>query len=180
VRSSDAKIGFVTTYVQLVTVIRHVLMEEMKTNCRSMTHACVSPLNYAVICLPFKRVNDKTIDCLGASDEQHHCRSTHPSNEISHRFRCSKDDRCLQSSHLCNKKTECSFGADEEFCKIINSHVTKVQCPIVVKLKRFFVGCMRMKMTEFNIFRIYFVQLSCISRKYLSACYCSRELIVRN
>ena len=92
-----------------------------RTKCHSGTYACISPVNYTVICLPPERVNDENeINCLGAADEQQHCRNFFPPSEFSYRFRCSNSDSCLKSIELCDNKPDCPFNYDEEFCKNIS------------------------------------------------------------
>ena len=55
-----------------------------RTICDSGTYACISPLNYTVICLSSEQVNnEKTIDCLGAADEQQDCRIAYPTTSLS-------------------------------------------------------------------------------------------------
>ncbi|CAF3588325.1 unnamed protein product [Rotaria sordida] len=88
-----------------------------RTKCHSGTYACVSPINYTVICLSAEQVNDgKEVDCLGAADEQQECRWQYPTREFSLWFRCSNDDVCLQSSKLCDNNLNCPLGDDEHFC----------------------------------------------------------------
>jgi hypothetical protein len=86
-----------------------------RTICPSQTYPCISPVNYTMICLPSERVNDGTVDCLGALDEQSICRSIYPSGETSYSFHCSNYGLCLEVSQLCNKKDDCQNGEDE-FC----------------------------------------------------------------
>ncbi len=42
-------------------------------------HPCLSPITTEYICLPLARAGDGKIDCLGATDERHICRSLHGS-----------------------------------------------------------------------------------------------------
>jgi hypothetical protein len=91
-----------------------------KTICPSQTFACVSPVNYTVLCLNGIHVNNGIDECLGALDEQARCRATFndPSGDTFSRFRCLKESRCLKVSQLCNKEKDCLKGADDEvFCK---------------------------------------------------------------
>ncbi|CAF4081396.1 unnamed protein product, partial [Adineta steineri] len=90
-----------------------------RTKCHSGTHVCVDPVNLTVICLPHTRVNDGEDDCLGASDEQHRCQRLYPPSEVPKRFRCLRDTTCLLPSQLCNNKSDCPLGDDENFC---NTH----------------------------------------------------------
>jgi hypothetical protein len=89
-----------------------------RTLCPSGTYACIYPGNYTVMCLSSTFVNDGTVDCIGALDEQHQCRSTYPWGEISYRFRCSDNDECVQASEVCDEKVYCLSGGDKEaFCE---------------------------------------------------------------
>ncbi|CAF1378194.1 unnamed protein product [Adineta steineri] len=90
-----------------------------RTKCHSGTHTCIDPLNFTVFCLPHTRVNDGEDDCLGASDEQHRCQRLYPPSEVPKRFRCLRDTTCLLPSQLCNNKSDCPLGDDENFC---NTH----------------------------------------------------------
>jgi hypothetical protein len=89
-----------------------------RTICPLGTYACISSVNYSVICLFSTYVNDRTVHCLGALDEQLECRSAYPWEENSYPFRCSDDYECVQASEVCNKEDDCPSGDDEgEFCK---------------------------------------------------------------
>jgi hypothetical protein len=86
-----------------------------RTICPPRTYPCIFSDNYTVTCLPFGRVNDGIIDCLGALDEQSECRSLFPSEERAYPFACSIEGGCLRFSELCDKKGDCLHGEDE-FC----------------------------------------------------------------
>lgn len=62
-------------------------------------------------CLPSKLVNGTTVQCLGALDKQLLCRTSYISRDISYRFQCSYNGKCLPVSQLCDKKNE-----EIEFC----------------------------------------------------------------
>ncbi|CAF1367125.1 unnamed protein product [Rotaria sordida] len=100
----------------LTCLQNHTLLLELD-RIQNGTYACVSPINYTVICLSAEQVNDgKEVDCLGAADEQQECRWEYPTREFSLWFRCSNDDVCLQSSKLCDNNLNCPLGDDEHFC----------------------------------------------------------------
>ncbi|UJR18722.1 hypothetical protein I4U23_005629 [Adineta vaga] len=84
------------------------------TICPSYFHPCVSASNYTFTCLSADKVDDGTIDCLGASDEIHSCRIK---KNDSAGFQCLNDNKCLSSHQLCNKFTDCPLGDDEIFCR---------------------------------------------------------------
>ena len=77
---------------------------------------CVSPYNYSFTCLPAHHVNDEHIDCLGALDELHYCRTLHDRQFDSFGFRCLDNDICLGSGFLCDGDVNCPLGDDEAFC----------------------------------------------------------------
>jgi hypothetical protein len=79
----------------------------------SQTYACISPVNYTMICLPSNLVNDGIVHCLGALDEQTVCRSANPLRDTFYYFRCTKGLRCLSISQMCNEQKDCSEGDDE-------------------------------------------------------------------
>lgn len=85
--------------------------------CPLQTYACISPINYTVICLSFNLVNDETVHCLGALDEQSLCRKLYPSKN--YRFRCSDNSSCIRVSSVCNNERDCLQGDDENemLCK---------------------------------------------------------------
>ncbi|CAF1107158.1 unnamed protein product [Rotaria sordida] len=85
-------------------------------NCPPGILACVSPLNYTVICLPRDRIQDNSIDCFGATDEQFRCRYRYSSIDTSMRFQCSDTGECLEPSKLCDDNQDCSDGEDEDIC----------------------------------------------------------------
>lgn len=87
-----------------------------ETMCPSETYPCISPINYTLICLSFKQVNNGIDDCLGALDELHFCRRIYPSEKNPQRFRCQNSTECLSSSELCNNIRTCPMGDDENFC----------------------------------------------------------------
>ncbi|CAF3802137.1 unnamed protein product [Rotaria sordida] len=100
----------------LTCLQNHTLLLELD-RIQNGTYACVSPINYTVICLSAEQVNDgKEVDCLGAADEQQECRWEYPTREFSLWFRCSNNDVCLQSSKLCDNNLNCPLGDDEHFC----------------------------------------------------------------
>ncbi|CAF1384324.1 unnamed protein product [Adineta steineri] len=86
--------------------------------CSSDTFACISPINYTLLCLPVTRINDNDTDCFGSSDEPMFCLERYQSKMDSVRFRCSNNSRiCLPLSKLCDGTTDCDAGNDDEkFC----------------------------------------------------------------
>ncbi|CAF1238873.1 unnamed protein product [Adineta ricciae] len=89
-----------------------------QTICPLNEHACVSPHNYTVFCLPHNRVNDSVDDCLGATDEQEECRFKWNSNQEMSYLRCLNDTMCLKSSDLCDNIKHCPLHNDDEaFCR---------------------------------------------------------------
>jgi hypothetical protein len=86
-----------------------------RTICPSQTYPCLSPVNYTMTCLPSEQVNDGTVDCLGALDEQSDCRNFYLWGDISYPFRCSNYTGCLRFSQLCDKEGDCPDDEDE-FC----------------------------------------------------------------
>ena len=84
--------------------------------CENGTQACVSALNYTLVCLPAAKVNDLTDDCLGATDEPFMCRMTYWKTKTYPHFRCTNIPYCLTSSELCDAVDNCPNGEDEKFC----------------------------------------------------------------
>ena len=84
--------------------------------CENGTLACVSPLNYTLICLPAVNVNDLIDDCLGGTDEQWMCPKIFVKKVVAHSFGCSDTTFCLSSSDLCDAVDHCPEGEDERFC----------------------------------------------------------------
>lgn len=85
--------------------------------CPPRTYACISPVNFTLLCLSKAQMRDDTIDCLGAADKLLYCRITHPSEASSHRFNCLDQGPCLKSSELCDKVIQCLENEDDErFC----------------------------------------------------------------
>jgi hypothetical protein len=88
-----------------------------QTGCSSEEYACISPINYTLICLSFEHMDNEMIDCLGGSDEMKYCLSGYPSDDDPVRFRCSKSNICLPFSKLCDGTVNCvSSNDDEIFC----------------------------------------------------------------
>ncbi len=90
-----------------------------RTKCPSETYACVAPINYTVICLPSKYVNDSIDHCFGALDEQAKCREAKNSRNNFLPFRCSNQRDCFDLSNICNTQEDCPDGSDEDenLCK---------------------------------------------------------------
>ncbi|CAF3694043.1 unnamed protein product [Adineta steineri] len=85
--------------------------------CSSDTFACISPINYTLLCLSVTRINDNVIDCFGSSDEPMFCLKRYPSSMDSVRFLCSNSNTCLPLSKLCDGTTDCEPSKDDEkFC----------------------------------------------------------------
>ncbi|UJR19214.1 hypothetical protein I4U23_022344 [Adineta vaga] len=123
---------------------------EDEENCTTNRHicplkslACVSPMNYSLICLSAHRINDKRIDCLGSADELHYCRQNIKHGNYYHGFRCWNGSECLGFVDLCNKRQDCKFNDDELFCgnyqescegcQYINcTNVTETLCHITI------------------------------------------------
>ena len=88
--------------------------------CSSNSHRCVSPQTYQLMCLSIEKINDGSIDCLSATDEEmirNPSKSSVYDNEYSE-FYCIN-----QSSYsfipvytLCDGKKDCQHGDDERFC----------------------------------------------------------------
>ena len=91
----------------------------MRTKCSVQTYACISPVNYSVICLPSDFVNDGKEDCLGGLDEQTKYSRVSTSHSPFLLFYCSVKPWYTQVSKLCDKKVECPEGEDEsvDLCK---------------------------------------------------------------
>ncbi|CAF1018247.1 unnamed protein product [Adineta steineri] len=83
--------------------------------CPPHSFACISPLNYTLICLPASQIYNEIIDCLGASDESQYCRTVDFNIGISYGFYCL--NRCLSHSALCNSYQDCPLNDDEKFCE---------------------------------------------------------------
>jgi hypothetical protein len=98
-----------------------------RTKCPSETYACVSPVNYAVICLPSNLVNDGIVHCLGALDEQANCLRVEASRNTLFPFRCQNGRNCLQISQLCDTQIDCSDGDDEDESLCKNQQFTCTQ-----------------------------------------------------
>ena len=93
--------------------------------CPTRTFACISRYNYSLICLSANQVDDQHIGCLGAIDEQQHCRNYDYLDETYPTFRCWEDDKCVWVYDLCNGKIDCPHGDDETFCE---NHYKKGIC----------------------------------------------------
>ena len=83
--------------------------------CSRGKHACISPINFTLICLPSALVGNGYDDCLGGSDE-FFCQKRFSSITSPQGFHCINSSRCLISSNLCDGQRDCLFGDDEEFC----------------------------------------------------------------
>ena len=98
-----------------------------KPRCNAMQHVCVSPHTLKPMCLDISRVNDGTVDCLGAFDERYRCRNLY--EEPFRRYQCSDDDSCYHPNILCDGFDTCENEEDELICqyldvsKLINSVV---------------------------------------------------------
>ncbi|CAF1485767.1 unnamed protein product [Adineta steineri] len=85
------------------------------STCPSMQVPCIDPHTKLLGCLPFNRTNDNNIDCLGASDERHICR-TPPYEDLTHdrfsfvRYRCWNDTSvvaCMTVDYVCDGTPDC-------------------------------------------------------------------------
>ena len=93
-------------------------MDEINCNyssvlkCPSNHHLCISFLTNQLICLSIRKVNDGSIDCLGATDEPKLCRST------GNNFYCIQNNipSCIQHQQLCDGYNDCDRGDDEQIC----------------------------------------------------------------
>ena len=85
----------------------------IENKCPLSTYPCVSPVNYTVMCLSSKSVNDIIVDCVGALDEQSICRSIRPAVGTITAFRCSEEESCLETSHICDRNQDCLADDDE-------------------------------------------------------------------
>ena len=83
--------------------------------CPPHFHPCVLPENATVVCLAAHRVQNGSIDCLGASDERQYCRAD-ATYSRTYQFRCWNDTTCLLADNLCNDNEDCPLGDDEYFC----------------------------------------------------------------
>ncbi|UJR17411.1 hypothetical protein I4U23_004306 [Adineta vaga] len=87
------------------------------SKCPSYSHPCISMENLTVICLSVEHINDGTIDCLGASDEFEFCLKKKSTLDNQGIFYCFGNQKCIPSSYLCDRKSDCSRNADEKFCR---------------------------------------------------------------
>ncbi|CAF4097641.1 unnamed protein product [Rotaria sp. Silwood2] len=88
-------------------------------NCSSRHHLCVSFNTNQLECLPYDKVNDNNIDCVGGTDEPTICRKqvfAHETNNDIFACKNSSSNICFSSSSLCNSYFECQYGDDELFC----------------------------------------------------------------
>ncbi|CAF0959222.1 unnamed protein product [Adineta ricciae] len=67
-------------------------------------------------CISASKINDGTIDCLGASDERNICLRKTPLL-VMYYFHCSIDSKCIHYNGLCDRNATCSQGDDEKFCR---------------------------------------------------------------
>jgi hypothetical protein len=86
-------------------------------DCSLDHHTCVTPNTHQIICLPMSRVNDGTIDCLGASDERNRCYSVYNIRQEQN-FYCfnGNSTSCITYTQLCDGVNDCLHGDDEQFC----------------------------------------------------------------
>ena len=88
--------------------------------CSSKFYRCVSPQTYEFICLPLEKINDGSIDCLSATDED----DIRGQNLVVYYYNDLAPFYCInQSSNsfisknsLCDGHHDCEHGDDEQFC----------------------------------------------------------------
>ncbi|UJR17276.1 hypothetical protein I4U23_004170 [Adineta vaga] len=85
-------------------------------NCTSNTRICVTLNTSQLTCLPFDKINDGHVDCLGGTDEPKLCILQ---QEYLGRFYCmnSHTRKCATYNDLCDNKIHCPYGDDEQFCR---------------------------------------------------------------
>ena len=77
--------------------------------------ACLSVLNYTMICLAGEKVSDGVMDCLGGADEESVCRQ-HIETYSYPGFLCKNQTKCIVLGDLCDEVQDCLFGEDEALC----------------------------------------------------------------
>lgn len=87
-------------------------------NCSANDRICISPQTKQFMCLSEMKINDGKIDCLGGTDESKLCPVSSPANNNESTFYCNYKNasRCVHAFMLCNNRTDCDGGDDEEFC----------------------------------------------------------------
>ncbi|CAF4011362.1 unnamed protein product [Rotaria magnacalcarata] len=85
--------------------------------CAPDQYQCVSPNTNQFICLPINKLNDRIVDCLGATDERTLCHTEYEVIRYQN-FHCMNQSlkKCISSSQLCNNNNDCYYGDDEQFC----------------------------------------------------------------
>ncbi|CAF1132501.1 unnamed protein product, partial [Adineta ricciae] len=89
-------------------------------------HPCFLINTTKFVCLPVEYANDGIVDCLGATDERHSCKSladnslylcrANGTNKTQGTF---KEKACISRAHLCDGNRDCLLGDDEDpfLCK---------------------------------------------------------------
>ena len=89
-------------------------------DCPSKLYRCVSHQTYEFICLPLEKINDGSIDCLSATDEESIRDRRLYMNTIdkSISFYCinQSSNSFISQKKLCNGHHDCEHGDDEHFC----------------------------------------------------------------
>jgi len=116
----------------------------MNFNCSSPKLLCVSKKTYQVNCLSSNQINDRHIDCLGATDEllctSKFPRPVIPNNEDKYNyFHCMNNNShlCLSSEQLCNGNKDCEDGDDEQFCSVSSPPVKEVLSSITASFRSY-------------------------------------------
>ena len=95
------------------------------THCPPNERRCIQPETKRMQCLPLDRFNDGRVDCLGASDEVHLCRSdTIYSRRDLFYCRNASTRPCINVDGFCNGRSYCPYGDEEEICPTINGTVS--------------------------------------------------------
>ncbi|CAF1245842.1 unnamed protein product [Didymodactylos carnosus] len=90
--------------------------EQKVSRCKTAVEIpCISPKTFNIECLSQSRVNDRHIDCMGSADELKHCSNEYP-NELTRRYRCLNDSKCIDIERICDGYYDCQFHDDEDIC----------------------------------------------------------------
>ncbi|CAF3940064.1 unnamed protein product, partial [Adineta steineri] len=92
-------------------------------HCPANHHPCLSPKSRKMDCLHINRIEDGTIDCLGSTDEQSHCRLQYPEN-VWARYRCWNDTKCVLASTACKQCGE--FSDIHHQCNEFNNKISDI------------------------------------------------------
>ena len=92
------------------------------SNCSSQEFPCGSIETNQLICLPFQRINDGKINCIGGMDELSSCR-INSQNRMQYKFYCKQksSDLCSNLSNICDGIAQCTDSSDEQFCTYSHS-----------------------------------------------------------